>query len=447
MKKTLPSLFIALILFASCKKSSTTDPTAPTVTTSGITVTSSATVTGGGDITADGGGTVMAEGLIWSTTPNLSTALSTKTNDGVTDGIFTSTITGLSPHVTYYAVAYVTTNGGTAYGNMVSFTTSGLVSTFAGSGAIGFLNGQSTAATFFYPYSVAADANGNIYVADLSNNAIRKITSAGLVSTLAGSGTAGFVNGQGTAASFNYPYGLAVDANGNVYVADLGNEAIRKITPAGLVTTLAGSGTAAYADGQGTAASFNNPTGLAVDANYNVYVADIKNNAIRKITPAGLVSTLAGSTAFGFVNGQGTAATFFNPTDVAVDANGNVYVADLGNQAIRKITSAGVVSTLAGSGNAGALDGQGTAASFYGPSSVAVDANGNVYVADKQNNSIRKITPTGLVSTLAGTGAKGALNGSSASASFRYPTGVAVDANTNVYVADSNNNLIRKITQ
>ena len=196
------------------------------------------------------------------------------------------------------------------------------------------LAGSRSTAQFYYPCDVAVDSEGNVYVTDTLNNRIQKITTNGVVSTLAGS-TRGFADGTGTAAQFYYPYGVAVDSSGNVYVADFSNHRIRKITPAGVVTTLAGS-TRGHTDATGTAAKFNHPYGVAVDSSGNVYVADSFNHRIRKITPAGVVTTLAGSTR-GFADGTGTAAKFNQPTHVAVDSEDNVYVADRDNNSIRKI--------------------------------------------------------------------------------------------------------------
>ena len=322
-----------------------------------------------------------------------------------------------------------------------------VVSTLAGSGVEGDADGAGTAAQFSFPSGVAADASGNVYVADRDNHKIKKITPDGVVSTLAGNGTFGDVDGTGTDAQFFGPEGVAVDTDGNVYVADKNNHKIRKITPAGAVSTLAGSGTLGSNEGIGTAAQFNEPQGVAVDTDGNVYVADYGGHKIRKITPDGVVSTLAGSGTQGEADGSGTAAQFRSPQDVAVDASGNVYVADLQNEKIRKITPDGVVSTLAGSGTRGAVEGIGTAAQFDGPAGVAVDASGNVYVAETRNTKIRKITPAGAVSTLAGSGARGAAEGVGTAAQFDRPQGVAVDANGNVYVADFFNHKIRKITQ
>jgi len=331
-------------------------------------------------------------------------------------------------------------------GNTGTIVSMKIVTTLAGTGSTGSANGTGTAASFYSPQGVAVDNSGNVYVADASNHLIRKITSAGVVTTLAGSGSQGSANGTGTAATFKFPRGVAVDGSGNVYVADRQNHMIRKITSAGVVTTLAGSGSSGSADGTGTAATFYQPCGVAVDNSGNVYVADASNHLIRKITSAGVVTTLAGSGSQGSADGTGTAASFNYPYGIAVDGSGNVYVADKENNLIRKVTSAGVVTTLAGSGSSGSADGTGTAASFYSPYGVAVDNSGNVYVADRQNHMIRKITSAGVVTTLAGSGSSGSADGTGTAASFYQPCGVAVVGSGNVYVADTDNNLIRKIT-
>jgi len=323
-------------------------------------------------------------------------------------------------------------------------TPAGVVSIFAGS-TEGFADGIGTEAQFDFPSGVAVDSSGNVYVADSGNHRIRRITPAGVVSTLAGTGTEGFADGAGNTAQFEDPYDLAVDSFGNVYVVDFRNQRIRKITPAGVVSTLAGTGIRGHADGTGTEAQFNGPTGVAVDSSGSIYVADQGNHLIRKITPAEVVSTLAGTGTEGFANGPGTMAQFHYPLGVAVDSSGNVYVADIANHRIRKITPAGVVSTFVGTGSAGHADGTGAEAQFNLPLGVAVDSSGNVYVADAHNHRIRKITPAGVVSTFAGTGTAGSGNGTGTTAQFEDPYDLAVDSFGNIYVGDFSNHRIRKI--
>ena len=318
------------------------------------------------------------------------------------------------------------------------------VTTLAGSGTAGFINGTGAAASFNGVWSVGVDGSGNVYVVDAANNVIRKITAAGVVTTWVGSGIVGFADGTGAAAQFNSPHELAVDNSGNVYLVDQNNQKIRKITPAGSVSTIAGTGVAGYKDGPVSIAQFSFPSGVAVDASGNVYVADYQNNAIRKIS-GGVVSTLAGGTQ-GSVDGTGTAASFNQPDNIAIDNTGNLFVTDWGNHKIRKVTSAGVVTTFAGSGTAAFANGTGTAASFNHPWGIAIDGNNNLYIGDEYNNMIRKITSAGVVTTLAGTSAQGSTNGISSSATFNAPLGVSVDATgANVYVADWQNNLVRKI--
>src|SRR5947208_1580651 len=259
-------------------------------------------------------------------------------------------------------------------------------------------------------------------------------------STLAGGG--GFRSADGTGGSERLwaPSGVAVDTNGNVYVGDQFNYTIRKVTPAGEVTTLAGlTGSYGSADGTGSDARFDDPWGVAVDSAGNVYIADSGNYTIRKVTPAGVVTTLAGQAgSSGSADGTGGAARFYILSAVAVDSLDNVYVADLGNNTIQKVTPAGVVTTLAGLGGLyGSADATGSAARFRGPASVAVDTNRNVYVADQVNHTIRKVTPAGVVTTLAGqAGSSGSANGTGSAARFNSPTGVTVDSAGNVYVAD-----------
>ena len=324
----------------------------------------------------------------------------------------------------------------------------GSVTTLAGlAGRTGSLDGKGADARFEDPYSAATDSAGNMYVTDATDHTIRKISADGTVTTFAGKGgTYGSSNGSGTAALFNSPKGIATDSSGNVYVADTGNKIIRKITSAGGVTTLAGTaGQGGSLDATGTAARFNNPTGVAVDSSGNIYVIDSESSILRKITPAGVVTTLAGSAgAIGAADGAGAAASFKVPYDVAVDSAGNIYVSDHGNNLIRKVTPAGVVTTLAGSGAEGSTNGNGRAATFKYPNGITVDSSGNVYVADTDNQLIRKISASGDVTTVGGSGKIGSTDGLGVAASFYNPMDVAIDASGNLIVVDRANHTIRK---
>jgi sugar lactone lactonase YvrE len=302
------------------------------------------------------------------------------------------------------------------------------VTTVAGSN-YGYSDGNVMSAMFNSTTGVCSDASGNLYVADESNNRIRKITTDGMVTTLAGSGLIGSTNGSGTSARFSAPHGLCVDAEGNVYVAERVSNRIRKITPNGTVSTFA--------------TGFQNPYGVCIDKNGILYVADTYNHKIKKITPQGVVTTFAGSTN-AYQDGQGTSAAFSYPEGICVDAEGNVFVADYRNQRIRKITPNGYVSTVAGT-RIGYQDGEGAIAQFNYPAGITVDSLGNLYVAEEYNHTIRKIDTNGVVSTFAGT-TGGYLDGSVSVAKFFQPCGVYIDASNVIYVADQSNNKIRTIT-
>jgi hypothetical protein len=312
----------------------------------------------------------------------------------------------------------------------------------------GFADGIGEGASM-RPYGVAIDVSGTAFFS-AENSAIRKVTLEGVVTTLAGSGTPGNIDGTGTGASFSSPMSVAADVGNNVFVPD--DNRIRKVTPFGVVTTLAGSGSYAFANGIGTDASFCNPLGVAVDSSGNVIVADTNNNRIRKVTPGGVVSTIAGNGSAEFADGTGTGASFKGPSGVAVDASGNVVVADGANNRIRIVTPGGVVTTLAGDGFGASsyrgrwVDGTGVGASFFGPRGIAFDARGNVIVADVFNDRIRRVTPGGAVTTLAGNGQRSFSDGDGNIASFNFPSGVAVVADGRIIVADSGNNRIRIVS-
>ena len=319
------------------------------------------------------------------------------------------------------------------------------VTTFAGSAVAGSVNGTGSAAAFYNPNGMVTDSAGNLFVADGSNNQIRKVSPAGVVTSFVGSSSAGSTDGSGASAQFSLPSGLAIDSGGNVYVGDYFNNMIRKVTPAGVVTTLAGSGLQGSTDATGAAASFFRPWGVAMDSSGNVLVADSGNNKIRRVTPAGVVTTLAGSGAAALTNGTGAAAAFNTPTGLTVDAADNIFVCDDFNRVIRKVTPGGVVSTFAGSGATGSVNGTGLAATFNTPTSITTDGTGNMYVADRSGRTIRMITPAGVVTTLAGGAGGTTLDGNGSSAGFNYPIGITADAFGHVFVSEDTGNVIRRI--
>ena len=327
-------------------------------------------------------------------------------------------------------------------GGAVPATVYGQVTTIAGStaGTANYTNNTGTAARFNFPLNIVGDASGNLFISDANNNAIREVTPAGVVTTFAGSltGVPGSGDGTGTGAFFNAPEGMAIDVSGNIYVGDFTNNSIRKITPAGLVTTFA--------------TGFNGPAGMSFDASGNLFVAEQNGNVISKVTTGGVRSVYAGTGTAGYVNNAAKLSARFNqPIDVQVDASGNIFVADYINNAIREITAAGAVTTFAGSttnGNAGAyLNATGTAARFNTPTGVAMDAAGNFYIADYFNNDIREITPAGVVTIVAGSTAQtsGNTDGITTAATFSNPVDIYIDNNDIAYITDGGGNNIRQM--
>jgi sugar lactone lactonase YvrE len=328
-------------------------------------------------------------------------------------------------------------------GNEISTEKKVMVSTVAGDGVDGFANGAALSARFDAPVDVVIAADGSIYVADYNNHRIRKI-SAGQVTSFAGSGTYGIVNGNGQSAQFKDPYRVAIDGGGNIYMLDQVDPRIRKISAAADVTTYAGTDQAGFQNGDALLAQFQvNAEGIAADAQGNVYMGDTFNERIRKISTTGQVSTQAGNGTEGLTDGDIATAQFRFPDGVAIDGQGNIYVADGGNFCIRKVTPAGVVSRFAGSGTRGTSDGNATDAQFYEMIDIVADSHGNLFVID--DNRIRKITPQGVVSTIAGS-TVGYADGEGSIAKFKDPLGLGIDAQDNIYVADANNNRIRKIS-
>lgn len=399
-----------------------------------FTTLSGFTAAGGGVYTYSGtaaAATTALRGLIFTPTPGRLTVGATET---VT---FTISVNDTSGAVTNSTTTLVVTAL-----NHTFTTLAGLA------GAAGSTDATGAAARFNAPAGLAVDSAGYVYVSDSVNHVIRKIAPGGAVTTLAGSaGNSGSSDGTGTGARFNTPQHLAVDSSGNVYVADGSNHTIRKVTPAGVVTTLAGSaGNTGSTDATGSSARFNYPRGIAVDTSGNVYVGDHSNHTIRKVTPAGVVTTFAGlAGATGTTDNTGPLARFYLPFGVAVGGTGTVYVGDYGNLLVRAITTGGVVSSLAGSaGNTGSVDGTGTAARFNTPMAIAVDAAGKLFIGEYGNDTIREMPSGGLVTTIGGlAGNSGSADGAGPTARFSAPVAVAADSVGNVYVADYNNHTVR----
>jgi len=447
-------LISVAFLNTGCKKTASAVNTPPSLTTNDVMLdVTSTTAQSGGTITSIGSSALTENGVCYSASNATPTINDLKVTAPLisTSYSFTADLTGLTPSTTYHVRAYATNAYGTSYGSVVTFATSsnvssvsGSVTTFAGSATAGYNDGLGTAALFSNPAGIASDASGNIYVCDVFNNRIRKIAPDGTVTTIAGSGVAGNSDGPALSAQFYAPQGLAVDAQGNIFVADYGNSLIREIVAAtNTVKTYAGNGYVGYVDGDALkTAEFSGPSGIAVDANGNLFVADRNNNMIRKITPAGVVSRVAGTKTPGYANGAvntttGFYASFRNPGSLVLDAQGNIYVADLGNSSIRKITPGAAVTTIAG--------GPGQTSLLGSPAALAMDPQGNFFIADESGRVI-ELTASLVLYDLAGSAnVSGFADGAGISAKFSAPQGICVTPSGGIFVSDFNNNRIRQV--
>jgi hypothetical protein len=332
------------------------------------------------------------------------------------------------------------------------------ISTFAGNGAAGY-NGdniQATAASLNGSYQIIFDRNDNLFVADYANHRVRKITPAGKITTIAGNGIGGYSGdgGLATSASMYYPEGLALDSAGNLFIADNGNSVIRKVDTFGIITTIAGNGNLGFSGDGGPAinAQLFNPGGLSLDKYGNLFFADIHNNRIRKIDKNGIISTVAGNGGY-YYNGDNipaTSASLYTPHSVTVDSIGNIYIPDIYNNRVRKVSSNGTITTIAGNGTGSYSGDSGlaTQATLYSPTGVLIDHIGNILITDFNNNVIRKVDTSGIISTIAGTGAQGFSGdgGNAVSAVLNRPFSLVFNSSGDLYFVDRQNNRVRKIT-
>jgi uncharacterized protein (TIGR03437 family) len=333
-----------------------------------------------------------------------------------------------------------------------------IMSTVAGNGLISYSGdgGPAINAALNYPKGLAIATNGTLYIADTGNFRVRSVNSSGIINTLAGNGVDSYTGDGGAAvsASFSDVMAVAVNLAGDVYIADASNRVVRMVSVAGTVTTIAGIGVQGFSGdgGLATAAALGRAVALALDPSGNLYIVDSVNQRVRRVATNGIITTIAGNgtSAYAGDGGLATLASFSFPLGVAVDGSGNVYIADAGNNRVRKITAAGAISTVAGNGQAGFSGDGGTAtsAALNLPSDVALDSAGNLYIADAGNNRIRMVSSTGVITTIAGTSTNGFSGdgGPAAQAVLNYPWGLATDASGDVYVADRVNGRIRLIS-
>ena len=345
---------------------------------------------------------------------------------------------GIAPNGTLYVAEF-------SNHRIRAISPSGVLTTVAGSTS-GFTDGSSSVAKFNNPSGVFVAPNGTIYVTEYNNHAVRVISTSGDVSTLTGTSVAGSANGAAVNATFRNPHDQFLHANGTLYITDFNNHLIRAVFPNRTVATVAGV-SAGNLDGQGTAARVNKPAGLVFAPNGTMYFTDNGNSRVRAMSPSGYVSTIAGNTSVSYVDGQGESARFYIPQGIAVAPNGTVYVADSGNHLIRSISPSGEVRTVAGATTSGYADGQGTTARFYYPSDVFLMPNGTLYVSDTWNNRIRAISPSGMVTTVAGTGATTPLtNGPAVNATFNRPMGLSLSSNGTLYIAEEVGGRVRALS-
>jgi len=401
-------------------------------------------------------------GTAWQATAAASTGgawLSVSPGAGQIPASLTALINSVSlTRGTYQGDITIQAPGATPSSSMISVTLTvtaasgqgGIITTVAGNGVNGFSGdgGPATSAEFNLPEGVAVDASGNLFIADFGNNRIREVSASGIITTVAGNGSQGFSGdgGLATSASLNQPTDVAVDASGNLFIADDYNNRIRKVSASGIVTTVAGNGAQGFSGdgGPATSAELYYPNGVAVDASGNLFIAEGGNDRIRKVSASGIITTVAGNGTYGFSGdgGPATSASLYVPIDVAVDASENLFIADFDNLRIRKVSASGIITTVVGNGTQG-FSGDGgpaTSAELYHPTGAVVDVSGNLFIADTYNNRIRKVSASGIITTVAGDGIQGFSGdgGPATSAELNQPGRLAVDVSGNLFIPDGN---------
>ena len=334
---------------------------------------------------------------------------------------------------------------------------SSIITTVAGTGTAGYSGdgGPATSAQLYDCYGVTLDGSGNMYIADWYNNRIRKVSPSGIITTVAGTGTAGYSGdgGPATSAQLYDPYSVAVDGSGNLFIADEFNYRVRKVSPSGTITTVAGTGVYGYSGdgGPATSAQIYFPHGIVLDGSGNLYFSDSYNHRIRKVSSSGIITTVAGTGTAGYSGdgGPATSAQLNTPHGVALDGSGNLYIGDYSNNRVRKVSPSGIITSVAGTGAAGYSGdgGPATSAQLYYPDGVFMDGSGNIYIADESNHRVRKVSPSGIIATVAGNGTRGYSGdgGPPTNASFTFPSAVVLDGSGNLYIADSENHRIRLV--
>jgi len=331
-----------------------------------------------------------------------------------------------------------------------------IITTVAGDSNSGYAGdgGQATNAELFLPGAVASDNSSGFYIADQGNDVIRKVNSSGIITTIAGNGISGYSGDglQATVAELNFINDVVLDKADNIYIADASNNRIRKVNTSGIISTIVGNGVQGYSGdgGQATLAELNDPTGLDVDSAGNIYIAEQYNLVIRKVNTSGIITTIAGNNTNNYTgdNGQATLAAIGVPTGVGVDLSGNVYIADNDHNVIRKVNTSGIITTFAGNGTQGYSGdgGQATLAEFYGPWDVKTDLAGNLYISDQGNYVIRKVSTSGVVTTYAGGGSHRGDGGPATAGQLLTIFGISVDKFNNLYIADNGDNRVRKVS-